>query len=626
MEHVINFLDLYEKLKEILPCRELLIISLIILMGVASTYFKFKSKLHTRYMLPGLLSTLVLVIALNLVFSSFLVNFSWLRILISGFATISIVELFYSIKHPLLLSAIRLKKCSAVIEKREVFEAGKIKLFEKRPWYMMTPVERFLFGHTCYQFFSDRDDYKNAYHSLIDIRENKLFDYERKKLYLMQMSSCANLGALKKAEAIYSKISDTERDTECFLVKSIVEEYKGDMVAAAEYLQQALDAKSEITPVPVQVVLLNNFGRIRKLEENYTEATYYYQKCLELTSLKTTKGLRHVAYQNLIATLHGNSAEPNGKAKAEKYFNEYVKEFDGSTVYDLLEIEKFRLMFYRQFKTTNDIISIIEEGFKKLKERAIKESSEMLYNILASNFRLYTDIRMDPTEIMCDLRDNWEQFFKLKMPERYFLLKEIHIGMKMLNPDGFGREYQKEFNEVEQYMTNRAFDDITETLNKTSEYEIHARAMLMKERAGCVKDYVKPYNFNNVYQLLNEVINVYELNGLITETVLLRLDIADECFSIYNMDDGKIKYADVMNEQVNVVIQQLETFKKHIVGPEIELRIAAYCLALRRRNEAKLYYMRFKKQRVSPMHFKDWMRNYYANLEREFFEVANDIL
>lgn len=622
MDYILSIFDLYEKIIVLYPGKGNLVITIIMILITIGGYFKWIRNMHSRYRWSILLSILVIVIAFNLLFLSLFKNILWLRILICAFTAIVIIGLFYSIKHPLPISAIRLKKCKAVIENQKLLEIGKVKLFENRPWYMITQVERFRFACLSFQFFYRINDYKKAYLSLAEIKEKNLFDKERKKLYLMQMNCAAQLGALKKADAIYAKINKTERDTECFLIKSMIEEYKGDMVAASDYLQQALNAKSETTHASVQAKLFNNLGRMRMLENNSTDAAYYYQKCLELTSLKPMKDLRHVAYQNIIANLYGNDAEPNGKVKAEKYFNDYIKEFKNSTVLDLLELETFQLSFCRQFKTTNEVISIIEAGFRKLKEKANNESPEMLCNILASNFRLYIDNRMNFTEIMGDIRNNWAQFFQLKMPERYFFLKEIYMGMKMFNWDGFGREYRKEFDELVQYMATQAFEDITETLHKTSDFEICFRAMLMKERVACVKEYVKPYNFNHVYQLLKEVVDVYELNGLITEAVSVRLDIADECFAIYNMNNGIIKYADVMNEQVNVAIQQLETFKKHVAVAEMELRIAAYCLALGRQMEAKLYFERFKKQRVSPLHFKDWLRVYYAVLVQEFPEVS----
>lgn len=219
---------------------------------------------------------------------------------------------------------------------------------------------------------------------------------------------------------------------------------------------------------------------------------------------------------------------------------------------------------------------------------------------------------------MRDLQNNWHEFFKLKMPEKYFLLKEIYIEMKMFNPDSLGREYNKEFVEVKKYMITQAFDDITTTLNKTSDYEIYFRVKLMKERVVCIKEFIKPYNFNSVYKLLEEIVNIYELNGLIIEAAITRLDIADESFSIDNIVNGKTIYKDIVEKQVNIVIQQLDTFKKYIAVPEIEVRIAFYCFNLGRRDKAKIYYERFRKHQVSILHFKDWIRSYYFVLVKEF--------
>ena len=624
MEHLLNFFDLYEKLIVLFPGRDHLVITLAIIAAAIGAYFKWLRNLHVRYKFPFILSIMVFTIALNLLCSSLLKNFLWVRATISILTIIIIITLFYSIKHPLPLSAIRLRKCEAVIKKREVLEAGSAKLFEKKPWYILTTAERFQFTCLCYQFYFNINDYKNAYLSLATIKENDLFYEEKKKFYLMQMNSFALLGALSKADAIYARINEKDLDTECFLVKSMVEEYKGDMVASFEYLQKALDCYSATTSVSAQTVLFNNLGRMYRIKNNLTEAVYYYRKSLQLSLKENLEDIQHVAYQNLIATLYANDVDPKGKSEAERYFNEYTKDFGKSTVLDMLEIEAFQLNFSRQYKNVEEVTSVIEAGYKKLKEKAIKESPEMLCNILASNFRLYTDHKMNPAEIMDDIRNNWEQFFRLKMPERYFFLKEIHMGMKLFNPNGFGSQYQNELREVNEYMISQAFDDITEILNKTNEHEIHFRAMLMKERAGCVKEFVKPYNFNHVYQLLQETVDVYESNGLITEAVNIRLDIADECFAIYNMKGGKTKYADVMNDQVNLAIQRLETFKKHPAAAEMELRIAAYCLALERKIDAKLYFERFLKKRVSPLHFKDWMRMYFAVLVQEFPELLGE--
>ncbi|WP_416044590.1 hypothetical protein ACMXKO_10160 [Clostridium tyrobutyricum] len=618
MDDILNILDLYEKLIKLLPGSNILVISLIIIFASVVTYFKCIKNLHNRYRVPFWTSLVLILITLNLFFLSYIKNFLYFQILIIIFASVGIILLFFSVKHPMILSAIRLIKCKRVIKMRQFLETNKIKLFDKEPWYILTTAECFLFGQLCYQYFFYRKEYGKAYRSISQINENKLFYDEREKLYLMQINGCIQLGSLSKAESICSKIENIEQNTEYFLAKSIIEEYKGDMDKSSEYLQKSLDSKVETTPIQVQARLFNNFGRMRMLENNLTDAEYYYQKCLELSSLKIPKSIRHIVYQNIIWNLYAANTVPQEKTQALKYLDEYIKEFEESTVYDLFEVENFRLKFYRQFYIIDDVIKIIEEGFKKIKEMAMEESPEILCYIIASSFRLYTDNKINPKLIMRDLQNNWHEFFKLKMPEKYFLLKEIYIGMKMFNPDSLGREYNKEFVEVKKYMITQAFDDITTTLNKTSDYEIYFRVKLMKERVVCIKEFIKPYNFNSVYKLLEEIVNIYELNGLIIEAAITRLDIADESFSIDNIVNGKTIYKDIVEKQVNIVIQQLDTFKKYIAVPEIEVRIAFYCFNLGRRDKAKIYYERFRKHQVSILHFKDWIRSYYFVLVKEF--------
>lgn len=618
MDNILNILDLYEKLIKLLQGNNILVISLIIIVASIVAYFKCIKSLHNRYRIPFWTSIVLILIALNLFFLSYIKSFIYFQILIIIFASVGIILLIFSVKHPMILSAIRSVKCRKVIKKRQFLETNKIKLFDKRPWYILTTAECFSFGQLCYQYFFYRKEYGRAYRSISEINENKLFYDERKKLYLMQVNSCIQLGSLSKAEFICSKIDNIEQNTEYFLAKSIIEEYKGDMDKASEYLQKALDSKVETTPIQVQACLFNNFGRMQMLKNNLTDAGYYYQKCLELSSLKIPKSIRHIAYQNVIGNLYTANTVPQQKTQALKYFDEYIKEFEGSTVYDLFEVENFRLKFYRQFYIIDDVIKVIEEGFKKIKERAMEESPEILCNILASSFRIYTDNKINPRLIMRDLQNNWDKFFELKMPEKYLLLKEIYIGMKMFNPNSLYREYNKEFVEVKEYMIRQAFDDITATLNKTSDYEIYFRVKLMKEKAACVKEFIKPYNFNSVYKLLEEVVNIYELNGLNIEAAITRLDIVDESFSINNIVNGKFIYKDIAEKQVNIVIQQLNTLKKHIAVPEIEIRIAFYCFNLGRRDKARIYYERFRKHQVGILHFKDWIRSYYFVLVKEF--------
>lgn len=216
MEFLTSFLDLYEKLIEILPNREFLVITIMLLMGFISAYFKWVKNLHTRYRTPIIVSAMILILSIILIFLPFILALPCLRTIIGILTLGMIAGILYSCKHPLLPALIRLRKCREVVEQLKIFEPENIKLFKKRPWYVVTPMERFLFSQLGYQFFFYKEDYKNAYQCLLEIREDKLFDDERKKLYFSQMNCLVQLGALRKAEVIYSKIKDTERDTECY--------------------------------------------------------------------------------------------------------------------------------------------------------------------------------------------------------------------------------------------------------------------------------------------------------------------------------------------------------------------------------------------------------------------------
>lgn len=354
-----DMITLYDKVSAFLPGYEYAVILLLMIGAIIGIFYKCIKPMHIRYHLPVTASIVLLGLSLALILTILQNAGIWAFALLGAADVILIAMLLYSIKRPLLISKLRLSQCRKVIDQLENLDLAKRSLFDKKPWYILTTVERFEFELLQSRFFFNVNDYKNTYLCLTEIDETKLLPPEKEKLYIMQINSTINLGAMRKAEMICKKLEAGSMDCDGYIMSSLLEDRKGGIDSSLEYLNRALHSVTVDTTETTLAVLYNNLGRAYKLRNNLSEAAHYYRKGMELPALKISKLQRHIFYQNLISTLYSNPSDPKGIAEAEKLYDQYMAENMNPTMQDSIELETFQLNLCRQFKTEHEIRALV---------------------------------------------------------------------------------------------------------------------------------------------------------------------------------------------------------------------------------------------------------------------------
>ena len=171
--------------------------------------------------------------------------------------------------------------------------------------YFLDPREKYLYYIKQAVIASTKDDVRRAIELLDRIDISTLNSDEKASFELLRASYFTRLGDHKKALQIiehHSNPSD-KYSLRISLIRALTAEFEGNLTKSSEILLDAITVASDRSKSGDYQCALNNLGRIRKIEENYTDSLNYYRKALELAKRLEDKPSMHIAYQNVIEVI-----------------------------------------------------------------------------------------------------------------------------------------------------------------------------------------------------------------------------------------------------------------------------------------------------------------------------------
>src|SRR5699024_5658412 len=147
---------------------------------------------------------------------------------------------------------------------------------------------------------------------------------------------------------------------------------------------------------------------------------------------------------------------------------------------------------------------------------------------------------MDFEIIMEKVFLNQEKYFALGTTEKYFALKEVNIVLREVC-SSMPKKYKLLENRISHYMEINALNEIESYISTLKNYEINERCQLERERVIILKKYVRPYNFQVIYNHLLSIKDIFRKNGMVIDALTTDLDISNECYAIENIIEGRIK-------------------------------------------------------------------------------------
>jgi tetratricopeptide (TPR) repeat protein len=484
-------------------------------------------------------------------------------------------------------------------------------LFEKKPLYLIDYVENYEFQKLKAEHLIAQEKFADAYEVYQSIDDKKLFKDEKRDLLRKKAFTLYSLGDMNKATHYLNCIKD-ESEPVYLMLKAMIEENAMNLETASEYWQKALNVTSETKEPLLRAKIYNNYGRLRFMEGNLTDAISFYRQSYEIAKTLKNREIIHTSVQNLIHT----SLQKGDKQKAIQYFQEYETLFQDKTLNDMIEEFNLRLEISRQNKNNYEISKVILDGYKKIYPLLSKER-QIIFDIKI--LRMMFNNKMNFDLVMNRINDNIDKYFTLKMPEKYFALKEINIPLREIQFPHC-HKYAIVHNRINEYMTKNALKDIEIYINELKDYEVHQRCRMELEKVSVQKEWIKPYNFDAIYSSMRDIKDIYQKNGMPIEAIFIDLNIAKECSAPDNCFQNNIKTIPKikMEEHVRLADEGLMKLKKYPRVAEGNIRLAVCYMLLNEKAKAKKHFEAFEEAKISIHHFASWIQKDYEWLCKKF--------
>lgn len=554
---------------------------------------------------------IIFMILVSLIFNAIILELTSLltTIMLIVLLIIYSITSYLAPKKPILYSKRKLEHLRSLLVKG--YSLNDENLFEKKPLYLIDYVENYEFQKLKAEHFRALERFADAYEVYQSIDDKKLFEDEKRDLLRKKAFTLYSLGDMNKATHYLNCIKD-ESEPSYLMLKAMIEENAMNLETASEYWQKALNVTSETKEPLLRAMIYNNYGRLRFMEGNLTDAISFYRQSYEIAKTLKDREIIHTSVQNLI----NSSLQKGDKQKAIQYFQEYETLFQDKTLNDMIEEFNLRLEISRQNKNNYEISKVILDGYKKIYPLLSKER-QIIFDIKI--LRMMFNNKMNFDLVMNRINDNIDKYFTLKMPEKYFALKEINIPLREIQFPHC-HKYAIVHNRINEYMTKNALKDIEIYINELKDYEVHQRCRMELEKVSVQKEWIKPYNFDAIYSSMSDIKDIYQKNGMLIEAVFTDLDIADECFAPDNCFQNNIKPIPKikMEEHVRLAAESLMKLKKYPRVVEGNIRLAVYYMVLNEKAEAKKHFEAFEEAKIPIHHFAFWIQRDYEELCKKF--------
>lgn len=604
-----NLLDIYNFIIEHFPANivpNLIIAVTVVGLGVWSVNKKEKIR-HPRC----LSRFITLMILIFLVSNEIILDFSRIPIICALVMLVMIYALtaYLAAKKPILHSKKKLEDLRNLL--LIGYSLNDEKLFDKKPFYLIDYAENYQYQILKAEHLRSLERFDEAYEVYQSLDDQKLFEDEKRALLRKKVHMLYLLGDMNRAIHYLSYIED-EAEPNYLMLKAMIEENSMELEAASEHWQKALNVTSETKEPLLKAEIYNNYGRLRIMEGNLTDAISFYRKSYEIAKTQKKREIIHCSFQNFILT----SLIKGDKQKVPQYFKEYELLILDKTLCDMKEEFNLRVEIARQNENSNEISKAIVDGYKGIRP-LLPNKNQIIFDV--STLRMMFNNKMNFELVMDRIYDNIEEYFDLKMPEKYNALKEINIPLREIQFPYY-HKYALVHKRINEYMIKDAFKEIDDYIIGLKDYEVRKRCTMELEKVSIQKEWTRPYNFGSIYSSMRDIKEIYQKNGMLIEAIFMDLNIADECFAPDNRFDNKIKTIpkQKMTEHVELAADNLRKLKQYPSVVEGNIRLACYYMVLQENEKAQKHFEYFEEAKIPIHHFAIWIQRYYVELSKEF--------
>jgi len=304
----------------------------------------------------------------------------------------------------------------------------------------LDPTEKYSYYLTQAAVAFAKDEARRSIEVLSWIDVGTLNADEKVRLDLLRAGSFTRLGDHKKALQIIERLSNPSDEylSQIALIRALAAEHEGDLAKSSEILLNAITATSDQLKNADYQRLLNNYGRIQRINKNSTDSLHYYRKALRLAKDLKEKPLLHAAYQNVIHSLPSSS----GQDEVRQLISEYKSRVDLTNPHDVLEYYNFLVEFYRQFNNRNKLFEIMDEGRERIYP-LISRKEQIVCDI--SQLRMRWNGGVLSPAFLYQIEDQYPEYANLPAVEQFRCYMEIHHVLQRLKEGGSLTLSQEDF-------------------------------------------------------------------------------------------------------------------------------------------------------------------------------------
>ncbi|MGI6023488.1 MAG: tetratricopeptide repeat protein [Methanoculleus sp.] len=491
---------------------------------------------------------------------------------------------------------------SSHIEANEPEKAEQI--LHRYKWCFLDPTEKYSYHLKQAVIASTKDDVRRAIELLDRIDISTLNSDEKTSFELLRAGYFTRLGDHKKALQIIERFSNPsdKYSLQISLIRALAAEFEGNLTKSSEILLDAITIASDRSVNSDYLGALNNLGRIRKIEGNYTDSLNYYRKALELAKRLDDKPSMHIAYQNVIHTL----VLLHKQDEVRRLISEYKSMVDFANPCDLLEYYNFLVEYYRQSNNRNKLFEVIDEGRERIYP-LISRKEQIVCDI--SQLRMRWNGGVLSPAFLYQIEDQYPEYANLPAVEQFRCYMEIHHVLQRLKEGGALTLSQEDLFARNRENIRSLVPALEDHLCTIPEYCVFEKCQVIWDIIRGKKCGTDDYDKKEVLLMLEDIKEIHLMHGNFIEALKAGLDVSDEAL-------GQKQY-EKMWEYTQLAMDELQEIQGHPAEIPAFIQIACYAYGAGEHDLAREYLDRFECTGEHISHYADWIQGYYIGLKQE---------
>lgn len=520
-----------------------------------------------------------------------------------------IAAVLRSVQAPILFSGHYLKKHQKWLKQDQAHDHRDP--LTKMPWYFLDTNEKIGYQILKGKYLFEQGDLRGTYAIMSAIDQSLLYPEEISDLTVDMVFMLQQLGNFSKAETLTEVIHSTDLLAYGFL-KSYLSELRGDMDAAWRYAQEGENAVDDRKKgAHILASLYTQLGRLSFFRNNITEMFRYYYLALEKAKKHGDVRLLHPIYQNL---LHQIQLQHLHKEDQDWLMQEYTDAIVDSSMKSLLELESFRVTLARQNCDRGAEYAEIMTGYHSLHRRTVPPEQ---YMIEISTLKMLNNGKYDASEVLEDVAQHFDSYFNLPLPARFIALQDLTRPV-ILTPEQ-AVLYERWTPRLVEYAQKHALADLNQYERSLPSDCVNERCWVIMQRVDFTRRGNAQYDGQQVLQWMWEVVQIYRDHGHLFKELETEIHIVKQYDEMIRL--GRLVPDAATLDQMREVVADVYIKSKQLptlaVGGLL-IDLAFFSVKLNEPSQAKEVLNRFRRSKLSPMHFSLQLQQKAAMLEHAF--------